>query len=167
MFAKNSSRLQDQIGLIQVACENTIALFHIGLHKGVQSEQIIAPSLRKLIENPKIAKTGVNIRSADFTRLKRYFGLKPQGAFELSHLFNLVRHSKNPGGLTTKLVGLARQVEEILGLPLSKGSVRTSNWSRPLNQQQINYAAADAYAGFMLYHVMDHQRMVCSNFLAL
>ncbi|PVH99265.1 hypothetical protein DM02DRAFT_436308 [Periconia macrospinosa] len=152
-------RLQDKIGLIQVACEDTIALFHIGVHVGSQSEQIIAPSLRKLIESPDIAKTGVNILHADFSRLKKHFGLRPQGAFELSHLHNLVTFSKKPELLRTKLVKLASQVEEHLGLPLSKGSVRTSNWSQPLNQQQIDYAAADAYAGFMLFHSMNKKRM--------
>lgn len=153
-------RLQDKIGLIQVACEDKIALFHIGLHVGTRPAQLIAPSLRKLIESPGIAKTGVAIYSADFLRLKKFFGLKPQGAFELSHLHRLVRFSAKPDLLTTKLYKLASQVEEHLGLPLSKGSVRTSNWSKALSQKQIDYAAADAYAGYMLFHAMNVRRMV-------
>ncbi|CAI6308230.1 unnamed protein product [Periconia digitata] len=158
MFPK-TERLQEKIGLIQVACEDKIALFHIGLHTGSCSDQLIAPSLRKLIESQHIAKTGVNIRGADFSRLSKHFGLKPRGAFELSHLYRLVNFSNDPKHLTTKLVGLATQVENQLKLPLSKGPVRTSNWSRPLSQQQIDYAAADAYAGFMLFHTMNCQRM--------
>lgn len=53
----------------------------------------------------------------------------------------------------------AQQVEFHLGLPLGKGPVRTSNWSKPLNQDQRTYAADDAYAGFMLYHRMNAKRM--------
>ncbi|KAF2685327.1 hypothetical protein K458DRAFT_417387 [Lentithecium fluviatile CBS 122367] len=151
-------RLQDKIGLIQVASEDKIALFHIGLHPGKTTDDIIAPSLKQLIESPTIAKTGVAILNADFARLKKYFGLKPQGAFELSHLHRLVKFGTKPEMLTTKLVKLAYLVEEHLGLPLFKGEVRTSNWSRPLNKEQIRYAASDAYAGVMLFHRMNAKR---------
>ncbi|KAF2702834.1 hypothetical protein K504DRAFT_464019 [Pleomassaria siparia CBS 279.74] len=155
-----SNRLQEKIGLIQIASENKIGLFHIGLHDGTTPEQIIAPSLRKIIESPSITKTGVAILKADFSRLQNMFGLKPQGAFELSHLHRLVTFgARRPELITTKMVALAYQVEQHLGLPLSKGAVRTSNWSRPLNQQQMTYAAADAYAGFMLYHCMNAKRL--------
>ncbi|KAF1954269.1 hypothetical protein CC80DRAFT_517786 [Byssothecium circinans] len=154
----NCLRLQENIGLIQIACESKIALFHIGLHTGTTCEDIIAPSLRKLLESPNIAKAGVNVLNADFRRLKKYFGLNPQGALELSHLHRLVKHSTKPGALSTKLVALADQVKEHLDLPLSKGSVRTSNWRSHLNQQQRDYAAGDAYAGFMLFHCMNAKR---------
>ncbi|KAJ4293660.1 hypothetical protein N0V90_008944 [Kalmusia sp. IMI 367209] len=156
-FPSKNNRLQEKIGLIQVASEDTIALFHIGLHPGKTTDEIMAPSLRTLIESPAIAKTGVGILSADFARLKRYFGLKPQGAFELSHMNRLVKFTHIPKLLTTKLVKLAYQVEEHLGLPLSKGPVRTSNWSRPLNQQQIDYAASDAYADSHWYQCRLYQ----------
>ena len=160
-FVKNSDNppLQKRIGLIQVANETTIALFHIGLHSGKTTDDIIAPSLKKLIEDRNIAKTGVGILGADFARLRRYFGLKPQGAFELSHLDRLVRFAYGPHYLLdTKMVALAHLVENHLGLPLQKDSVRTSNWSKALNQRQIEYAASDAYAGFMLFHCMNAKR---------
>jgi ribonuclease D len=57
------------------------------------------------------------------------------------------------------MVGLARQVEQHLELPLYKGKVRTSNWSKPLSQEQITYAAGDAYAGLMLYHYLNYKRL--------
>lgn len=53
----------------------------------------------------------------------------------------------------------AKQVEEHLGLPLGKGRVRTSDWSKPLDEEQKTYAADDAYAGFMLYHCMNAMRV--------
>lgn len=152
-------RLQDKIGLIQVACEDKIGLFHIGLHSGTTSEDLIAPSLRTIIESPNIAKTGVAVLAADMARLAKFFKLRPQGAFELSHLHHLVMFSaRKPDLVNTRLISLADLVEHHLGLPLSKGSVRTSNWSRALNQKQRDYAASDAYAGFMLYHCMNAKR---------
>ena len=161
-FVRNSDNppLQKRIGLIQVASETTIALFHIGLHPGKTTDEIIAPSLKKLIESQTIAKTGVGILGADFARLRRYFGLNPQGAFELSHLDRLVKFSNGPYDLlNTKMVALAHLVQDHLGLPLKKDSVRTSNWSKPLTDDQRNYAASDAYAGFMLFHCMNAKRL--------
>lgn len=153
--------LQKRIGLIQIAKEDTIALFHIGLHAGQTPKDILAPALRRIIESADITKTGVGILNADFSRLRRWFGLDPRGAFELSHLRNLVSYGeKYPIKVTTRMRALTKQVEEHLGLPLFKGKVRTSNWSRPLNPDQIRYAAADAYAGVMLYHCMNAKRLL-------
>ncbi|KAH9882581.1 hypothetical protein J1614_000817 [Plenodomus biglobosus] len=155
-----SNCLQNKVGLIQIASESKIGLFHIGLHPGKTTEDIIAPTLRRIIESPKIGKVGVHILQADFGRLHRFFGLKPQGAIELSHLYRLVKFGTNkPELVSIKLVSLAQQVEDQLGLPLYKGDVRTSNWSKPLSKEQIAYAAGDAYAGFMLYHCMNAKRL--------
>lgn len=152
--------LQQRIGLIQIACEDRIALFHIGLHSGTSPNDLLAPSLRSIIESPDISKCGVAVLNADFSRLEKWFRLKPRGAFELSHLHNLITYgAANPSKCTTKLKRLAQQVEEHLGMPLHKGKVRTSNWSMPLNRDQILYAAADSYAGFMLYHHMNAKRI--------
>ncbi|CAN9112442.1 unnamed protein product [Alternaria alternata] len=152
--------LQNKIGLIQIASEDRIALFHIGLHPGKTSEEIIAPTLKRILEDPKIGKVGVNVLKADFSRLSRFFGLKPKGAVESSHLYRLVKFGpRKPELVSVKLVSLAHQVEEQLGLPLYKGDVRTSNWSKPLSTDQINYAAGDAYAGFMLYKCMNAKRL--------
>ncbi|KAH7071372.1 hypothetical protein BKA63DRAFT_517839 [Paraphoma chrysanthemicola] len=151
--------LQNKIGLIQLASEDRIALFHIGLHAGKTTDDIMAPSLRKIIESPDIGKLGVGVLSADFARLRRYFRLNPRGAVELSHLYRLIKFGGwKPELVSTKLVSLARLVEDQLGHPLYKGDVRTSNWSKPLSQDQINYAAGDAYAGLMLYHCMNYKR---------
>lgn len=154
------SELQNKIGLIQIASLDKIALFHIGLHPGKTTEDIIAPSLRKIIESPDIGKLGVGILSADFSRLRRFFRLSPQGAVELSHLYRLIKFGgTKPEYVSTKMVSLARLVEDQLGHPLYKGDVRTSNWSKSLSRDQINYAAGDAYAGYMLYHCMNYRRL--------
>lgn len=152
--------IKGNISLIQVACEDRIALFHIALYEGSTVEDLLAPSLKEIIESLAITKTGVAILNADGQRLKRFMGLKVKGFFELSHLFRLVKYSeKTPGKANKTLVALATQVEEQLGLPLSKGPVRCSDWTQPLTQEQITYGASDAYAGFMLFHVMNNARM--------
>lgn len=157
---KRPNKLQNKIGLIQVATEDKIALFHIGLHTGNTTDEIIAPSLRKLIESPAIGKIGVGILNADFTRLSRHFNMQPKGAVELSHLHRLVTFGGHkPELVSTKMTSLAHQVEQHLGHPLYKGDVRTSNWSSPLSQEQIKYAAGDAYAGIMLYHCLNYKRL--------
>ncbi|KAI1104687.1 hypothetical protein F4804DRAFT_341681 [Jackrogersella minutella] len=161
--ANKRTRLQEKVALIQIACERKIALFHIALHDGQTSEELIAPSLRQIIESANIIKTGVAILSADFRRLKDYFQLQPRGAFELSHLHNLVTYGlQNPENVTTRLRALSLLVELHLGLPLQKGTVRTSNWSLPLDEEQKTYAADDAYAGYMLFHRMNALRLQMS-----
>ena len=158
--ADKRPRLQDKIALIQLASERKIALFHIALHEGETTDDLIAPTLREIIESPKIFKTGVAVLNADFKRLRTHFKLEPKGAFELSHLHNLVTYGARASEhVTTKIRSLSFQVEKHLGLPLWKGNVRTSDWSQPLNSDQITYAATDAYAGFMLFHCMNAKRL--------
>lgn len=149
--------LQQRISLIQIACADKVGLFHIGLHPGKTSKGILAPSLRSIIESADIKKTGVGVLSEDFSRLQKYFDLTPRGAFELSHLYNLLAYRANA---TTGLRRLSTQVEEHLGLPLDKGKEgrSESKWNEPLDSKQIEYAASDAYAGFMLYHCLNAKR---------
>ncbi|KAF2280003.1 ribonuclease H-like protein [Westerdykella ornata] len=158
--ANKSKRLQENIGLIQVACEDKIGLFHLGLHEGETVEEIVAPSLRRIVESERIVKAGVAVYSADFARLKKYYHLKPQGAFELGHLHRLVVDGgREADHFPTKNVSLSDLVRMHLGFPLWKGwEVRTTDWSEELDWKQRRYAAADAYAGYMLYKCMDAKR---------
>ncbi|KAF1914983.1 ribonuclease H-like domain-containing protein [Ampelomyces quisqualis] len=161
--------LKKNASLIQLACEDRIALFHISQFPGTTAEQLMPPSLKAVLETPDIYKVGVAVKG-DFSRLQKYLNIQPQGVFELSRLHNLVElHSTSPTKLSNKLVSLANQVLQHLQLPLYKGaplagepmdmeSVRESDWSKPLDKQQIHYAAADAYAGFRLYHILEWKR---------
>ncbi|KAI2471503.1 hypothetical protein F4781DRAFT_387128 [Annulohypoxylon bovei var. microspora] len=154
---------EGKIALIQIACENKIALFHIALYGSKTTEELIVPSLRRIIESAHILKTGVAIMNADFRKLKAEFPLQPRGAFELSHLYNLITFgSRDPKQVTTRLRKLSLMVETHLGFPLDKGPVRKSNWSLPLDDKQKAYAANDAYAGFMLFHCMNAKRLKMS-----
>ena len=117
--------IKGNISLIQVACEDKIALFHIAKHDGRTVAELLAPSLRKLIEDPHIFKCGVAVNNADGNRLRRYMRLEPQGMFELSHLHRVVKWAKrDPSKVNKKLVQLTHLAQEHLGRPLFKGDVR-------------------------------------------
>lgn len=150
--------IKRSVSLIQIACESRVVLFQIASFYGKTTERLMPPSLRTILESPNIVKTGVNI-AGDYTRLRKCFDIQGQGLFELSHLFKVVKYGESePTKVDKMLYALASQVQETLFLPLEKGMVRTSSWSLRLNQEQVQYAASDAYAGFRLYDALEAKR---------
>jgi hypothetical protein len=149
------------VSLIQLACDERIALFHIALYQGDKIEDLVAPTLKKIMEDASITKVGVAIK-ADCTRLRKFLDIHSQGIFELSHLYKLVKFSSTEevNLINKRLVSLAVQVQDHLHLPLFKGEVRGSDWSLPvpLRMDQIIYAASDSYAGIHLYDTMEIKR---------
>ncbi|TLD39754.1 ribonuclease H-like protein [Venturia nashicola] len=157
--ANAAAGLKSNVSLIQLACENRVGLFHLALHKGKTPEEVLPPTLREIISSPDVMKTGVAILS-DFSRVAKYLDTQARGIIELSHWHRLVTYSKHDPKLVNKrLVSLAIQVETHLQLPLSKGDVRTSDWSKQLNHEQCSYAAADAYASYRLYEALEEKRI--------
>lgn len=131
--------IQSNLSLIQVANEERIALFQIALFKpGQNLKDLVAPSLKQLLESPDITKVGVSIK-ADATRLRKYLGVEARSIFELSHLYRLVKYGLTQPKLVNKRgVNLSDQAEEHLGLPLEKSEdVRCGDWTRPLNYRQV------------------------------
>ncbi|KAL6856424.1 ribonuclease H-like domain-containing protein [Trichoderma novae-zelandiae] len=157
-YAMRTDGPRHNVSLIQIASPSRIALIHVALF-AKEDGDLVAPSLRKIMENPNVSKVGVNI-GGDCTRLKNYLGVAVRGVFELSHLYKVVKYlPEKPNMVNKGLVSLATQVEDHLLLPLYKGQiVRTGNWMRRLNPQQIHYSASDAYAGLQLYYVLDEKR---------
>lgn len=157
--AKSSDSIKKNVSLVQIACEDRIALFHIARFPGTENiDDLVAPTFRQIMESPKITKAGVAIKG-DCTRLKNFLGIHCQGLFELSYLHKLVNYcSGNIDKLDRRYVRLAEQVQEHLKLPLLKGSVQTSDWGQDLNYQQTQYAASDSYAGLQLFHVLEGKR---------
>lgn len=146
------------VSLVQLASQSRIALFHLAVFPS--KDQLVPPTLKTIMENPEITKTGVWIKG-DCTRLQKYLGIKSRGIFELSHLFRQVKYTKNGRHdlINKRLVSLADQVRETMHLPMFKGQdVRSSDWSKPLNMAQIVYSASDAYAAVHLYAMLNHQR---------
>ena len=131
--------IKKNIALIQIASESRIALFHVARFPGQNTvEDLVPPTFRYIMQSPRITKVGVSIK-ADCTRLSRFMEIESRGLFELSHLYKLVKYSPtNTNNVDKRLVKLATQVEEHLGLPLFKGQdVRSSDWSADLNYQQV------------------------------
>ncbi|KAH8820048.1 ribonuclease H-like domain-containing protein [Xylogone sp. PMI_703] len=147
------------VSVIQLATEDRIGLFHIALFPKDEVKDLVVDSLKKILEDPEITKVGVHI-GGDCTRLRNYLGIKPRGIFELSHLYKLVKfsESKDFSQINKRLVSLATQVNEHLHLPIFKGDVRSSDWTKPLQLDQIVYAASDSYAGIQLYETMEIKR---------
>ena len=155
--AKATDSPRQNVSVIQIASERRIGIFHISLYP--RKDELASPLLKQIIEDPEIIKTGVWILG-DCTKLEKYLGIKGRGIQELSHLYKLVKYSKSGEHelVNRNGVPLAKMVNEVLHLPMFKGSVRTSAWSKTLNMEQILYSASDAYAGVQLFAMMDHQR---------
>lgn len=150
----DKSSIKKNVSLVQLAAEDKIALIQVAAFKGETVDELMPPSLRTILENENIVKAGVNV-AGDATRMRNHFNIHMRGVFELSHMYRVV---KRPDNVNFKLVSLAEQVQNVLLLPLLKSDVRVSAWGRILNHQQTTYAAADAYAGFQLYHKLDNER---------
>jgi hypothetical protein len=176
--------IQSNLSLIQVANEERIALFQIALFRpGHTLKDLVAPSLKQLLESPDITKVGVSIK-ADATRLRKYLGVEATSIFELSHLFKLVKYGLTQPKLVNKRgVNLSDQAEEHLGLPLEKSEdVRCGDWTRPLNYRQVQCelhlsykccsgmltfitidAATDPYACICLFNIMNEKRQAMDS----
>jgi exonuclease 3'-5' domain-containing protein 2 len=152
--------IKRNVSLIQLASEDRIALCHIALYPGDKMNDLVAPSLKAIMEDPSITKVGVAIK-ADCTRLRKFLDIHPRAIFELSHLYKLVKFSssKDYKLINKKLVSLATQVQEHLHLPMFKGEVRSSDWTQTLAMDQIIYSASDSYAGIHLFDTLELKRM--------
>ncbi|KAH8731472.1 hypothetical protein GQ44DRAFT_755597 [Phaeosphaeriaceae sp. PMI808] len=165
----NPNSIKQNVSLIQLASEDRIALFHISQFRGNTIEELMPPTLKAILESPDIYKVGACVKG-DFTRLQNHLNIQGQGVFELSRLHHVVElHATDPTKVSNKPVGLAAQVLQHLQLPLYKGTqldddpestpnVRVSDWSTLLQSRETHYAAADAYAGFRLYHILEWKR---------
>lgn len=134
--------------LVQLASPSRVGLFHLSLYPARErggvfldddADSLVAPTLRRILEDVDTIKTGVFIQG-DATRLRNNLGIGMRGTVELSHLHKLVQYSRTGEVqlINRKLVSLSVQVEEHLRLPLFKGAdVRSSDWCKPLSMEQI------------------------------
>lgn len=137
--ASSWDSIQNNVSLIQIANEERIALFHVALFKPSRTlSDLVAPSLKRLIESPDVTKVGVSIK-ADCTRLRKYLHIDAKATFELSHLFKLIKYGKDSPKLVNKRgVNLSDQMEEHFGLPLDKSEdIRCGDWARALTYRQV------------------------------
>lgn len=146
------------VSLVQLASQSRVVLLHLALYPA--KDELATPTLRQILENREITKLGVWIKG-DCTRLRKFLGIDTQSIFELSHLFKQVKYSASgqPELINKKLVSLANQVRETMSLPMRKDqNVRASDWSQPLDMEQIGYSASDAYAAVQLFAMLNHKR---------
>lgn len=124
--------------LLQLAASHEVFLFQLD-HLGMP------PALLALLEAPTIIKAGVAL-SFDLTSLQAMQAFHPRGFIDLASV------AKTKGIKHHGLRGLAAA---LCGVRISK-SARTSNWANPmLTQQQIRYAATDAWIGREIYHHLE------------
>ena len=152
--------IKQNVALIQLASEKRIALFHLSLHLGDKPEDLLAPTLKRILENPDVLKAGAAV-SGDCTRLRTHLDISVRASFELSNLYKLVYFSHDrPHLVNRKIVKLSDMCVDVLGLPLYKGDdVRLVEWNRALKNDQLQYAASDAYAGLRLFDELNARRL--------
>jgi len=129
--------------LLQLATENDAYL--IRLH-GITRFQ----SLQSIFENKQILKVGAAIRD-DLNQLQKTFKFTHQNFIELQSI------AKAHG---LKNMGLKGMTEEVLQAKLTKGPKMTNWEARVLTDQQLMYAATDAWIGLHLYQTLRSRPIV-------
>jgi len=123
-----------QVSLLQLSTHNSAFLFRLNK---VQLPQ----SIIKILEDKNITKVGVALKD-DLTGLKKVAPMMPDGFIDLQKFVKQYGIEDN---------GLKKIVANVLGFRISKKS-QTSNWEQEeLSQEQIEYAATDAWVCHEIY----------------
>lgn len=125
--------------LVQLASSNAVYLFQLNRTQSI--DQLIP-----LFSNPAIRKVGIALHD-DIKKLCEFADFKPAGFEDVSVV------TKKLGITNTGLRSLAGI---FLQIRISKGA-QVSNWARKmLNQNQLIYAATDAWISRALYLHLQH-----------
>ncbi|KAB5592621.1 Chalcone domain-containing protein [Ceratobasidium theobromae] len=136
---------ESPIALIQLAQLDRILLIQL------TAMDVFPSKLRDILEDRRIVKAGVGI-AGDAKKLWLDYGVSLLGAVELSRLARVTDPPQWAMTKATDLISLARLVKTYKLQQLSKSQkVRLSNWEMKLNPKQMDYAASDALAGFVIY----------------
>ncbi|TRM56322.1 ribonuclease H-like domain-containing protein, partial [Schizophyllum amplum] len=112
--------------------------------------QVLPQGVKDILTDGDIPKVGSNI-IVDTTLVLRFYGLPVYNAVDLSHAYRVLHPYIESGPLTVGVEGIESLLRKLFRLLIDKGE-RRSNWAQPvLTRQQIDYAAADAYAGILIY----------------
>ncbi|KAK6538217.1 hypothetical protein TWF694_011097 [Orbilia ellipsospora] len=155
---RNDKDIRYCCSVIQVSNDKTVAIFHLAKFPA-DTKAFLSPTLKKIIEDENVIKSGVQIKN-DMRRLALLIPVNPAGIVDLadfhSLLFAAQGNTLEPNQqLPASLKGLT---EHYLRLPLMKGEVRTSDWSKSLDENQKTYAANDVYASYRVFDSMDQLR---------
>ncbi|KAF8845331.1 ribonuclease H-like protein [Paxillus ammoniavirescens] len=139
---------ENPVAVVQLATSDTIILLQISAMSEFPAQ------LENLLNSSSWLKAGVSIQK-DCEKLYKDYGVSVYNCVELSLLARTVDNARWKGKYTAPL-GLARLLETYERATLPKGKVQRSNWELPLSQPQQEYAANDAYAGYVIYsHLYD------------
>lgn len=130
--------------LIQLATEHKAYLFHVNLST--------LKFLQPILSNPKQIKVGFGLKNDKHIFHKR--GIELESCVDLAKGFSHFGFKQQ--------MGVQKAVALLFGQYLSKSKkIGTSNWAqKPLNSQQINYAAADAYAALLVFLELRKQNLL-------
>eukprot|EP01102_Stenamoeba_stenopodia_P008683 TRINITY_DN2525_c0_g2_i4.p1 TRINITY_DN2525_c0_g2~~TRINITY_DN2525_c0_g2_i4.p1 ORF type:complete len:767 (-),score=201.04 TRINITY_DN2525_c0_g2_i4:39-2339(-) len=149
----NTKSRKHYVSLLQIATENCCYLIRLCKFKGFENADrtnILPPALEELLASPRFVKAGVAIYS-DARKLYSDFGVTLKGCVDLQ---SVVSQKKELHELYATRGGtsLAALCASVLGSPLKKAHwIRCSDWeAAELLQEQITYAALDAYAGHQI-----------------
>jgi len=122
------------VALLQLAGVERVYLFQLQLLGNLEP-------VYSLLADPRVRKAGVAIRD-DIRKLQELERLAPANFVEISDMSRR---------LEVENTGLRSLCAIFLGFRVSKGA-QVTNWARPdLSDQQITYAATDAWVSRMLY----------------
>lgn len=138
-----------QIALVQIAVEyeredkrlvQAVYLIHVAQMSRFPT------ALSVLLADASIVKAGRSV-GGDFAKLQRDWNVACMSSLELGSL------CRTRGLVPKGNVGLAALCAEVLREQLPKNQdARLSRWDQPLNEQQMIYAAADAWASLRIAH---------------
>lgn len=123
-----------QVALLQLATDDKAFLFRV-------RKTGLLPEIREILADQEIKKPGVAIRD-DLKALQKVENFRPAGFIELQEKARL---------LGIKNFSLKKMCAIILGFRISK-SQQLSNWeSDQLTEQQLRYAATDAWVALKIF----------------
>ncbi|EPF93246.1 ribonuclease D [Acinetobacter gyllenbergii] len=135
--------------LIQLATPNQAYLFQ------VSSE--ILDFLKPILENEQQLKVGFGLKND--THIFRRIGIQCNAMIDLSKSFTSFGYRSQ--------VGIQTAIALLFQRYFAKSKkISTSNWSvQHLSPQQINYAAADAYAALLCFEQLYQQQLLTTQLL--
>lgn len=105
------------------------------------------PIIARLLESAQIQKIGFGLRG-DLGQIWERFRIRPNSIVDLDHSFKRLGY-RNPIGAKSAIAILFER-----RLQKSK-RITTTNWSnRVLTEEQLIYAANDAYAAILVHHAL-------------
>ncbi|PLW47802.1 hypothetical protein PCASD_04366 [Puccinia coronata f. sp. avenae] len=139
---------ENKTAVIQLASLSQVLIVQISSDAPWRTQGIMPSSLVEFLVNPQIVKIGVGIRNDGLKLIRDHrLGPKPflNSFLELSRLARALSQPDCASGYS-RLIALQQIVADHLKVYLPKVDTRKSDWTKPLVDAQIHYAACDVIA---------------------